>query len=141
MFRRAYHLGASLSARAVGQCCAGELERVAHPLQYGPGARRAQGPGLELQADDARIVAVCEGGEERPQGEAALAGEAMLVAAGQIRVGEVDVPKLAGEHRVRPHEIHLARPHVARVERDVAQTCEVLGQVAAPWSSQEGTGA
>jgi len=51
----------------------------------------------------------------------------MLVSAGEVGVREVDVTELAGEQRVRPHQVHLARPDVARVEGDLAQAEEVLG--------------
>src|SRR5215217_3547866 len=119
---------------------ASELQRLAHPRKYRLRIRCSERPGLELQGDDAGVVAVREGGEKRPKGEAPLAGEAVLVAARQIRVGEVDVAQLSGKQRVRFHQVHLARPDVAGVERNVAQIQKVLGQVAAPWFSQEGAG-
>ncbi len=56
----------------------------------------------------------------------------MLVAAGEVRVGEMDVAELAGEGGVGAHQVHLARPDVAGVEGNVAQTREVVWQVAAP---------
>ena len=53
---------------------ASELQRPAHLRQYGVGVRGSEGPGLELQADDARVVAVRQSGEERPQGSRPLPG-------------------------------------------------------------------
>ena len=81
------------SARAVR----GERQRPAHPLHYGVVIRSAEGPGLELQADGAGIVAPRQGGEERSQGKEALAGEAVLISAGQVGVGEMDVTELGSE--------------------------------------------
>src|SRR5918997_794168 len=56
----------------------------------------------------------------------------MLVSAGEVGVREVDVAELACEHRVGAHQVDLARPDVAGVERDLAEADEVLGEVAAP---------
>ena len=130
--RRAYHL---FSARPGAQRSASKLPGPAHPRQYDVGIEHYERPGLELQADDARVVAVRQSGEERPLGQPALARQAVLVAAGEVGVGEVDVMELVRERGVRAHQVHLARPDVAGVEGDVSQTEEVLGQVAAPVAS------
>jgi hypothetical protein len=55
----------------------------------------------------------------------------VLVAAGEVRVGEVDVAKLIRELIVHLHKIQPARPDVARVERDVADAEQVFGEMAA----------
>ena len=56
----------------------------------------------------------------------------MLVAAGEVGVGEVNVPELAGELAVHRNQIQPARRDVADVKRDVAQAKEVLGPEATP---------
>src|SRR5215203_4848569 len=54
----------------------------------------------------------------------------MLVAAGEVGVGEVDVVDLVLELLERPHEVYPARADVAGIEGHVADVRQVLGEVA-----------
>ena len=94
--------------------------------------RGAERPGLELQAYGAGITARPQRGQERFQGEPALAGQAMLVTARlQVRVGQMYVTELGREDRVGPEDVDLAGPGVTGIQRHVTHVREVLGQVAA----------
>src|SRR5215210_3709382 len=65
----------------------------------------------------------------------------MLVAAREVGVGEVDVAELVPELPVRPHEVYPARADVAGVEGNVADTEQMLREVAAFSPDAEDPGA
>src|SRR5215217_4888762 len=56
----------------------------------------------------------------------------LVTACFEVGVRQVDVTELRGKYRVGPKKIHLARPGMAGVERDLADVRQVLWKVAAP---------
>src|SRR5215208_173703 len=63
----------------------------------------------------------------------------LVTACFEIGVRQMNVTELCGKHRVGPKKIHLARPGMAGVERDLADVRQVLWKVTAPSSYAEHT--